>query len=394
VSHVHRCSGYPLSSIEVVRAEDCALYTADGREILDFEAGVWAASLGHNHPRIRRAMESQLDRISHMGYRISNPVQEEAATALLEIVGMPDGRCVYLSSGSEAVELGAKIARQVSGKQLLLTLEESFLGAYGSIGEKRPDEWAAFDRTVCRACLPERACDLSCPHLASIPFERIGAFVFEPGSSGGLVRFPEKELVRALCEGVRANNGLLMVNEVTTGMGRTGSWFAFQHLGLKPDIVASGKGLGSGYPVSAVAMTEDVAKVLDRSVFHYAQSHQNDPLGCRISLEVIRVMREEQLVEHCAEVGDLLREGLLELADRHDMAREARGRGLIQAIEFEPDRGGFSLPGLFGSLLDRGLLVGYKPVGNLLRFLPPLTISVSHIARLLEALDDALRTGS
>jgi len=390
MEHVLRCSGYEITDLEIVRAEGCTLHTADGRTLVDFEAGVWAAALGHNHPRVQRALLEQSERIGHIGYRVTNAVQEQAAAEVLRAIGIPDGKCVFLSSGSEAVEFAVQAARRVAGKPMLLTLAESYLSAYGTAGAKCVDEWALFDRTVCARCTEDRSCTVDCPHLAGIPFDRIGAFVFEPGSSGGLVRFPREKLIRALCDAVRACDGLIVVNEITTGVGRTGAWFGFEHYGVRPDVVAVGKGLGGGYPVSAIALQGRVAGVLEGSDFHYAQSHQNDPLGCAVAVEVLRTIRDERLVARSAEVGALFREGLDRLQRAHDVVRDVRGRGLMLAIEFESDRDDFALRDLFGRLLAAGFLVGYKPAGNLLRFLPPLTIAEADIERLLDALDAAL----
>jgi len=392
--HVLRCTSYDRTDTEIDRAVGCTLYTVDGREIVDMESGVWAVALGHNHPRINGALRAQLDRISHIGYRVSAAIQDDAAAALLESAGLTGGRCVFLSSGSEAVEFSVQIARRVTGRPLLLTLTESFLSSYGSAGTKRPEEWALFDRAGCADCPSEHPCDGSCPRLAEIPFDRIGAMVFEPASAGGFIRFPQEKLIRALCRRVRSAGGLVVVNEVTTGIGRTGTWYGFEHAGLRPDLIAVGKGLGNGYPVSAVAMRGEVADAVEHLIekgFHYAQSHQNDPLGCAVATEVLRVIREEGLVERCADVGATFREGLEEIATAHPVVRDVRGRGLMLAIEFAADRDGFVLDDLFARLLDRGFLVGYKPEGNLLRFFPPLTIPETDLARLLQTLDELLR---
>jgi 4-aminobutyrate aminotransferase-like enzyme len=390
MSHVLRCSGYDLIGIEIARAKGCKLICSDGRELVDFEAGVWCAALGHNHPRLQQIICANLERISHIGYRVTNAHQEQAAAEVLSAVEFDDGQCVFLSSGSEAVELGVQIALRVSKKSLLLTLAESYLSAYGSAGRRPPSEWILFDRAVCEDCPPEQECSRQCPHLASIPFDRIGAMVLEPGSSSGLVRFPQKKLIEALCEGVQGHGGLLVANEITTGIGRTGMWFGYQHYQVQPDIIAIGKGLGNGYPVSAVAVRRATLGALERTNFHYAQSHQNDPLGCAVATEVIRIIREEGLVERSAEVGRFFRQALEELSARHEVIREIRGRGLLLAAEFRQDAETFALQDVFNRLLSKDFLVGYKPAGNLFRFLPPLTIQETDIARMIEAIGDAL----
>jgi len=217
--------------------------------------------------------------------------------------------------------------------------------------------------------------------------------VFEPGNSGGLVGFPPKQLVRTLARRVKEQGALIVIDEVTTGMGRTGAWFGFQHYDLEPDVVVLGKGLGNGYPVSAVAMTRDVADRLEKSVFHWAQSHQNDPLGCSVAKEVIAVIREEGLVDRAERVGaNFLRE-LQRLAERHHAVKEVRGRGLMIAMELD-EGSGLSAADVHRELLERGFLVGCKPAARVIRFYPPLTIAEDDIARLLEKLECILASHS
>ena len=390
MSHVLRCSGYELVKTDIVQARDCYLYDVDGKRYVDFESGVWCAALGHSHRRITQAIRTQIERIIHIGYRYTSALVEEAAAEVLGTVALPDGKCVFLSSGSEAVEFGVQIARRLSGRPLLLTLADSYLAAYGSAGKKEPREWHCLDWSACAACPHPEECDPRCSRLSEIPFESIGGLVFEPGNSSGLVRLPPRQLVQTLAGLVRQRRGLVVVDEVTTGMGRTGAWYGFQHYALQPDVVALGKGLGNGYPVSGVAMTSDVADGLEDSAFHYAQSHQNDPLGCAIAREVITVIREEGLVERSNAIGTHFLDELQHLGARYDVVKEVRGRGLMIAMEFEDNDERFSLASVYHELVERGFLVGFKPAANLLRFYPPLTIKEEDIAQLLENLDDIL----
>jgi acetylornithine aminotransferase len=312
---------------------------------------------------------------------------------VLSTVGLPQGKCVFLSSGSEAVEFGVQVARRLTEQPLLLTLSDSYLAAYGSAGRKSPDEWISFDWSVCTACSHAEQCDPACRHLRKIPFERIGGLVFEPGSAGGLVRFPPTRLVQALAERVKQAQGLIVVDEVTTGLGRTGAWCGFEHYNLQPDVVALGKGLGNGYPLSAVALAGHIPGRLEDSSFHYAQSHQNDPLGCAIAKEVITVLKEEALVERSARVGaDFLQE-LQQVGERRDVVKDARGRGLMIALEFKHDDRVSWATSTYRRLLEHGFLVGCKPAFNVVRFYPPLTIGEEDIARLLEELERILEQG-
>jgi len=383
----HILKSHEIFKTDFVRGENCHLYDQQGKEYIDFESGCWSAALGYNNQGINQVMKTQIEKVMHLGTRYPNFLAEEAAVEVLKIVGIEQGKCVFLSSGSEAVELGVQIARRVSGKALLLTFTNSFLGSYGSAGRKSSDEWYLFDWSRCNH---EQACDC----WKEIPFEKIGGFVFEPGGSGTeAVRFPSKQLVQAIAERVKQAGGLLAVNEITTGMGRTGKWFGYQHYDLQPDIVAIGKGLGNGYPVSAVTMKLEIAEKLEQSGFHYVQSHQNDPLGCAIAKEVIRQMRAGQWVEKGNASGAYLLEGLKQLAAKHEVVREARGRGMLLALEFNSHES-FSAAVACQKLLERGFLVGYNATRNFLRFDPSLTIEAEDIERFLICMDEILAEAS
>lgn len=381
MNHVLKC--HEIVKTDFVRGMNCYLYDSQGRRYVDFESGIWCTALGHSHPRINQAMQAQIDRLVHLATRYPIYMAEEAALGVLDIVGIDRGKCVFLSSGSEAVEFAVQTARRHTGKSLLLTFSNSYLAAYGSAGKKSAEEWHLFDWTTC----PHPG-DSDC--LQTMPFDRIGGFVFEPGGSGsGYVKFPPKTLVRNIAQRVKDAGGLLVVNEITTGMGRTGKWFGFQHYDLEPDIVALGKGLGNGYPVSAVAMRPDIAEKLELSGFRYAQSHQNDPLGCAVAKEVIAVMREENWIERGQAVGTFFLDGLKRLAAKYDVLKEARGRGLLLALEFHPHER-ITATWAFQTLLEKGFLVGYYPDGRILRFDPALTIDKEDVTRLLACLDEML----
>ena len=383
MDHILKC--HDIIKTDFVRGENCYLYDRQGRQYLDFEAGIWSTALGHTHPRINQVIRTQIEKVIHLGTRYPSAMADAAAIDVLEIVGIHNGKCVFLSSGSEAVEFGVQTARLTTERPLLLTFSNSYLGAYGSAGRKNTNEWWLFDWSFCTHTGP-------CECWKDIPFENVGTFVLEPGGSGsGFVRFPPKQLVQDIAQRVKQEGGLLVANEVTTGMGRTGKWFGFQHYDIQPDIVALGKGLGNGYPVSAVAMRQDIAEKLEKDEFHYAQSHQNDPLGCCVAREVIAIMREEKLIERANTVGVFFLEGLKRLGEKYKVIKEARGRGLLLALEFHP-HDTISVTWAYQALLERGFLVGYYPDGNVLRFDPALTVKEEDITRLLDCLDSILET--
>ncbi|MBN2430889.1 MAG: aspartate aminotransferase family protein [Acidobacteria bacterium] len=390
MGHVLHCTGYDVTKTDIVRAEGCRLYDSRGRSFVDFEAGVWCTVLGHGHPRVTEMIRTQAAEVMHLGYRYTHELMESAALEVLDSLALPGGRCVFLSSGSEAVEFGVQAARHLTGKPVLLALANTYLAAYGSAGRKHSAEWFTLTWDECLNCPRGEACDTDCPRWREIPFDRIGGLVFEPGNSGGLVRLPPVKVVQALARHIRDRQGLVMVDEVTTGLGRTGAWYGFRHYGLDPDIIALGKGLGNGYPVSAVVLTHETAARLEDDGFRWAQSHQNDPLGCAVAREVVRVIRDEELVARSHRLGARWWAELQHMAAQYPPLREVRGLGLMLAVEFAADSPSFSLRDVYRQLLDAGFIVGYKPEARLLRFYPPLIIGEGEIDRLLAELDRIL----
>ncbi|WP_434360422.1 aspartate aminotransferase family protein [Parasalinivibrio latis] len=360
-----------------VKADNCYLYDDEGNRFVDLESGIWCTSIGHCHPRVNRVFETQANKLVHLGTRFLNAFAHQAAERILNQNGMPGGKCVFLSSGSEAVELGVKIAQAYTQRPLCISSSNAHLASYGSAGTQRSDEWIQIDWN-------------NPPPLQALPYEKIGALVFEPGGSGvSFVHFPPTTYVENLAENVKQHGGIIVVNEVTTGMGRTGKWFGYQHYDLQPDVVALGKGLGAGYPVSAVAMKREVADKLESQAFTYVQSHQNDPLGCAVANEVLSVIKDEKLIERSATLGAVFLDGLRKIEKRFDIVKNTRGRGLLLAIEFHPDAR-LSVTNLHRTLLEKGYLVGYYPKGNILRFSPPLTINEPEIEKFLLCLESLL----
>lgn len=384
MNRILNCTGYEVFDVNIVKAEGCYLYDDENRRYVDFESGVWSTALGHNHPDVNNVIVEQSGRISHLGYRYKNPVVEQAASKVLALTGFTDGSCTFLCSGSEAVEFGVQCIRSVNKKPLLLAMEGAYLSAYGSSGKRSPEEWHFFEWQRCTGC---GECREECDYIRQIPFKNIGGFVFEPGNTSGLVKLPPKHLIKMLQRLTRKNNGIIMANEVTTGFGRTGEWFGYHHYDFDPDVVAIGKGIGNGYPVSVTVMKKEIAKMLESHGFHYAQSHQNDALGCAVASRVIDIMKREGLVERSRRIGGIFKDQLIWLCNRHHCIKEVRARGLMIALEFEKDIDISLLSSINRSLFEAGYLVGYIPRVNTFRFYPSLVIGEKDIASMIESLD-------
>jgi 4-aminobutyrate aminotransferase-like enzyme len=382
--------GYDLPLKNIVRAENCNLYDAEGKRYVDLESGVWCTSIGHGNPRILRVITEQAALITHTGFSYSNKILPETAQEILSLIGFEGGKCVFLCSGSEAVEFGVRVAQSINTQPLLMTLSDSYFGAYGSASRKQEDEWFCFDWMACAGCHQTNACNEQCEHWAKIPFDKIGGFLFEPGSSSGFVRFPPENLIQSIVSKIRENHGLVLINEVTTGVGRTGKWFGYQHYNISPDIVAMGKGIGNGYPVSVTAFSPHLINKLGDKPVKYAQSHQNDPLGAAIIREVIQTIKDDNLIDQCNIKSALLVSGLDDIKVRTHKIKVIRARGLMIAIEMEDDEEASYTTYVQKELLKYGYVIAKRPGLNILRIDPSLTIESNEIRNLLKIFEKVL----
>jgi acetylornithine/N-succinyldiaminopimelate aminotransferase len=355
----------------IVKSKDCYLYDSDNKQYIDFESGDWATNLGHSNNRINEIIRNQADLLIHDGLRFRNKQSEDLSIRLLEKLSFNGGKSVFLNSGSEAVNLAITFAKNLTKRTKILKMDCSYLSAYGhgQITANNSDLLTiAFNNS---------------DSISQIDFRDIAAFVFEPGNSSSLIKYPTNEFIKSIAFSIKQNGGLLIANEVTTGFGRTGRWFGFQHYDFKPDIVATGKALGNGYPISCVSITNETSILFDKSPFRYAQSHQNDPLGCAVGLEVINIFDNDGLVQHSFSKGQYFMEQLIQLQAKHQtVITDIRARGLMIALEFCSL---INAESVYLQLIDNGLLVGQKE--NILRFMPPLIIEKSHIDKLIETID-------
>ena len=356
----------------LVRSKGCCLYDSDGREYIDFESGVWCANLGHGHDRLKALIRRQTEESIHHGYLFRNRQSEELSGELARLTGLAGGASVFLSSGSEAVNLAITLARHLTGRKKVLKIDHSYLSAYG-FGRISPEN--------------EDLIEVEFNNLSSsghIDFDTLAAFVVETGGASiGIIRFPGTGFIQQLIDRCRKHHCPVIADEVTTGMGRTGAWFGYQHYDFLPDMVVTGKGLGNGFPVSGLTISAALAQQFTPATFRYAQSHQNDPLGCAIGREVIKIIEEDDLIKGCNTAGSYFREALEQLLSRHqDKIKEVRARGLMLGLEFHKNINGEKIHEL---LFEKGFVTGFRM--NTLRFLPPLTIGMHQIDRFTDTLN-------
>ena len=382
MSNVLNCTGHELKLPNIVDSAGAYLFDDRGKRYLDLESGVWCTPLGHKNARVNTAIMRQANSIAHAGFCFSNDIVEDAAKSVLEITGLDGGQCVFLCSGSEAIELARQICKHITNRPVTVCLHDAYLGSYSAV-INRENGWHLFDWRECAACPNREDCKSECPKLKDIP-DNVSEFVFEPGSASGFVRFPPASLIRNIVDIVRAQGGKIVVNDVTTGMGRTGEWFGYNHYQIEPDLVAVGKGLGNGYPVSGLAINRETAGQLEEATFIYVQSHQNDPLGAAVAHEVIEVLIDEGLVSRAAILGEKFLKELQSLTSSKHIT-EVRGRGLMLAVEFAEEVVGDRI---YDQLLEAGCIVCNR--GGMFRIDPPLVIEEADFLRFVEVFRDLL----
>ncbi len=351
MDNIYNCIGHELKIPNIVDSQGIYLFDEYGKRYMDLTSGVWCISIGHKNMRINDAIKKQIDSVMHAGYCYSNQILQKAAQSVLSLIDFKGGKCVFLCSGGEAIEIARQIAKNLTGKAISMTMHDSYLGSYSSV-INRTTGWYCFNWESCRVCEKKDTCDPSCKALKEIP-DNISEFVFEPGSSSGFVRFPPQALIHNIVNIVRNNGGKIIANEVTTGVGRTGKWFGYHHYNIEPDMVAIGKGIGNGYPVSVAAINQKTIKELEAKSFKYAQSHLNDPLGAAVVREVIQVILDENLITKATEKGAKFLSQLQSLVD-NKIVLNARGRGMMFAVDIIDEN---RCNKIYNALIEQGYIV-------------------------------------
>jgi len=400
-----------LQDITFTRGSGCWVFDAGGKPYLDLLSGTWCNVLGYGHPRWTAAVSRQLSELTHVGAPFLTDAIGDALHAFAQILPPALNRAVFLNTGSEAVELSLKMARAATGAEGVAVIERSYYGATihalslseaGRTASYLPAPGAVFRLPApdCQRCAAGRTTPCTREFPCLDPLEalalgvqdgrsRVAAVLYEPVLANGGVIVPPIGYGARLRELASGGNMLLIAEEVTTGMGRTGRWFGYDHDDIVPDLLVIGKAIGAGFPVSVVVTTEDVEARCQGRLTH-VQSHQNDPLSGRVAATVISILQDEQLVERAAERGRELLGGLSRLQARGPWIRQVRGRGLMVGIELDPAWAKLGTE-ICSRLLASGFIVNYQPHNAAFRLFPPYVISSAEIQAFLEAFETALR---
>jgi acetylornithine aminotransferase len=385
----------PEIKLTAVSSSGTKILTREKGELIDLESGCWAAVLGHCRKDISAIICENSASLFHTHQFFNTEHPDCLSLEITEASGL-HGRYTgsYMTSGTEAVSLAVKLSEIITNRCKKLSFNVSYLGSSPDLRMPRdPNLWLDLDISECIKCKKNAPCS-DCGKFDSINFSDTAAFVFEPGNSGGLVLLPPQKLIEYISVQVKNAGGLIIANEVTTGFGRTGKWFGFQHYDIlnteafQPDLISMGKGLGNGYPVSGVLVKDKYEEIIKKSGFRYVQSHIDDPLGCIVGRKVVNIMVRENLIEKGRITGEYLRSKLKSTAESTDLIDEIRGVGMMNTIVLKNN---YKAKDVFGALLNSGFFVGYSEAFNLIRLYPPLVLSREEADKFCESLLNILQ---
>ncbi len=361
------------------------LYDTDGKEYLDFAAGIAVCGLGYGNEELNEALKAQIDKLCHTSNLYYHESCGEAAKELNRVSGMD--RVFFTNSGTEANEGALKAARRYAftkktGRYEFIAMEDSFHGrSFGAVSVTGHDSYREPFEPVLPGVKFAKFNDLD--SVKALVSDKTCAIILEPLQGEGGIHLATQEFMEGIRKICDDNDILMICDEVQCGMARTGTMFAWQGFGVKPDIITMAKAIGNGIPVGAFAMTEKVAEYSLQPGDHGA-TYGGNPLACTAVKKVIEIFEREDIVGHVNQVAPYLTKRLDELVDEMGCVTERRGKGLMQGLVLSKPAGE-----VISRAIAEGLLV-IQAEGNVLRFLPPLIVEEKHIDEMIGKLKKAL----
>lgn len=366
---------YSLYDIEPVRGEGSYVFTEDGTRYLDLYGGHAVISIGHAHPRYVKAVADQVGRLGFYSNSVQNSLQQALADRLGRASGYDDYQLFLCNSGAETNENAMKLASFATGRSEILAFDRAFHGrTSGAVAATdNPKIQAPFNTTDKVTFAPLNDMEAVAKLLET---KRFAAVIVEGIQGVAGIRMVSDDFLRTLRELCTETGTLLILDEIQSGYGRTGRFFAHQYAGIRPDIITCAKGIANGFPMGAVLISPDIKPSKGMLGTTFGGNH----LACAAACAVLDVMEDEHLVENAAEVGAYLLERLAALAETSDEIVEVRGRGLMIGIEIKGDASALRKQLLFGEHIFTGG-AGQHTV----RLLPALGITRAQADRFLES---------
>jgi 4-aminobutyrate aminotransferase len=398
-----------FTGIEAVRGQGAWIEGADGRAYLDLAAGIATCNLGHSHPAVIAAVLGQMERVIHLGGVCGHAPQRDLAARLAEIAPEGIDRFLFSTTGSEANEVALRLARAATGRPGVVCFRGSFhgrtqgalaattskaafrmgLGAGGAhvAPFPRPDELGVAADEAADHALAE----LDQLHRHQLAPEETACYMIEPVQGHGGCHPAGRRFLQGLRERADLHGALLVFDEIQTGFGRTGDWFAARTYGVSPDVMTMAKALGAGFPLSSIGARADLMAAVKAG--DHGSTFGGNPVSCAAALAGIDAMDAEGLPEHARILGARAMRRLTTLQARHRALR-VRGLGLMIGIEVLGPDGSEPRPDLAeairaAALADGVLVICSGPEANVIRVLPPLVITDAELDRAIDVLEAA-----
>lgn len=365
---------YTRQPIAIKKACGAVVTDVNGKEYIDCVAGIAVNNVGHCHPAVVEAIKRQAEELIHVSNLYYTEQQALLAEELVNLTGM--GLVFFCNSGAEAVEGALKLARKATGKKEFIAAEHAFHGrTRGALSVTHKEKYRKpFEPLAPAVFVPYNDADAI---RGAITEDTAGVILEAVQGEAGVIIPTDDYLseVREICD---ETGTLMILDEVQTGFGRTGKWFAREHSGIEPDIMTLAKAMGGGFPMGAMLAREDVASNFGRG--DHASTFGGNALSCAAALATIEVIKNEKLVEKSNELGAYLMKKLKGL--NRDYVKEIRGKGLMVGMELS-----IKCEDLVGRARERGVLLNCTS-DSVLRFVPPLTITREQLDKAVGALDE------
>jgi acetylornithine/N-succinyldiaminopimelate aminotransferase len=381
---------YERNPLLFVSGHDVYLTDAQGNDYLDLLSGIGVSALGYGHPAIEKAIRNQSALLLHTSNLFYHEKTADLAVRLTEISGLD--RVFLCNSGTEAWEAALKLARahagllRSQGKQVgtkFLAMEHSFHGrSMGSVATTHKAKYREPFAPVMSGVEFVRFNDVD--DLRSKFSDEVCAICIEPLQGEGGIHPISQEFFAAARELCDSTGALLLADEIQSGMGRTGEWFAYQHYGILPDVTTVAKPLAGGIPMGAMLCSEKVSAAFTPGM--HGTTFGGGPLACAVAIAVIDTIRETHMLAHIREVGGYFKQKLQALAEKHECISDVRGMGLMLGLELNSTELAESVA---AQMLQQKIIIN-RTSDNVLRFLPPYILERKHVAIAIAALDEIL----
>lgn len=365
---------YTRQPIAIKKASGAVVTDVNGKEYVDCVAGIAVNNVGHCHPAVVDAIKRQAGQLIHVSNLYYMENQAVLAEELVNLTGMD--RVFFCNSGAEAVEGALKLARKASGKKEFIATENAFHGrTRGALSVTHKEKYRKpFEPLAPAVFVPYNDADA----IRNAINENTAGVILEPIQGEGGVIIPSEGYLKEVREMCDETGTLLILDEVQTGFGRTGKWFAKEHSGIKPDIITTAKAMGGGFPMGAMLALSEVAANFGRG--DHASTFGGSALACAAAIANIEVIKKEKLVKRSEELGNYLVKKLKNL--NKDYVKDVRGKGLMIGMELS-----VKCEDIVNRARDRGILLNCTSE-SVLRFVPPLTITKEQLDKAVSVLDE------